>query len=281
MERRSKMDGSVLLGLVLLSSPFGVQEAEYWHGDFPGGVTLTFSGDAVVYEAADVDSPALAVLPAGTEVGVTGSGGEVLLDSGTATYWYRVAVPPGSGGYDGWMTGTSLALTFQQLGGDTLLMYGITGYDTGTWSFNSAARVLVSGRTVGEVEFSPPDGGFGQVPYGYSVRSDLPDPDGLRGLRNIVRLSFIYEACGFLNRDILLCWTGEELIMGPSADSQFEASAYRFVQSFVLPTDSTGRPEEVRVLTEVSEWDEGTEDYLITDTYSTVHAWDGSAFSEH
>lgn len=272
---------TVVLCLVVLSTATGFSRADYWHGDFTDGSALTLSDGAVVYEDADTGSASVDMLPAGTEVEITGSGGDILLENGTATYWYSVSVPRERGVCEGWMTGTSLALAFQPLGGDTLFLYGITGYDPGTCSFSSAARVLVSGRMVSEIVFSPPDGGFGQVPYSYSVRSAPAVPEGLRGLRDIVRLSFIYEACGFLNRDILLCWTGDELIMGPSADSQFEASEYRFVQSFVLPADSSGRPEEVRVLTEVSQWEEGTEDYVLTDTYSTVHAWDGSGFIEH
>jgi len=251
--------------------------ADYWHSDFTDDRTFVFSGSSPIYSSPDTGSEIVVETPAGTEVQISGSAGEVVLDSGFNTYWYQVNAVLSGTEYSGYMPGSSLAMTALQLGADTLFMFSVTGNDP-DYGLRSSARVLAAGSVLDEVEFRPVDGGFGQVPYRYSVRSLPLDPDGLQYIRDLVELSFIYEACGFLNRDILFAWTGEKLIMGPEADSQFEASEYRFIEGFVLPSDSGGSPGTVRVQTTISEWDEGTEDYIVTDSYSTDHDWTGTEF---
>jgi hypothetical protein len=251
--------------------------ADYWHGDFTDDRTFVFSASSPIYSSPDTGSEIVVETPAGTEVRVSGSAGEIVLDSGFNTFWYHVSAVLSGTEYSGYMPGSSLAMTALQLGADTLFMFSVTGNDP-DYGFQSSARVLASGMILDEVEFRPVDGGFGQVPYRYSVRSLQLDPDGLQHIRDLVELSFIYEACGFLNRDILFAWTGEKLIMGPEADSQFEASEYRFIQGFVMPSDSGGSPGTVRVQTTISEWDEEIDDYVVTDSYSADYGWTGTGF---
>lgn len=49
-------------------------------------------------------------------------------------------------------------------------------------------------------------------PYDYSVRRTLLDPSGLEGVSRLVQLSFIYEACGYLNRNFLVAVTDRGLV---------------------------------------------------------------------
>ncbi len=81
-----------------------------------------------------------------------------------------------------------------------------------------------------------------------------------------------------MNRDVLFAWTCDEFIMGPEADSQFEAGIYHFNQTFIIPSDSTGVSDEVTVLTSVEEWDEGIENYIETERFFEVYRWNGSEF---
>ncbi|MBN2586733.1 MAG: hypothetical protein JXA64_05980 [Candidatus Fermentibacteraceae bacterium] len=251
--------------------------ADYWHGDFTDDRTFVFSGNSPIYSSPDTGSEIVVETPAGTEVHISGSAGEALLDGGFMTYWYQVRAVLSGIEYSGYMPGSSLAMTAMQLGADTLFMFSVTGSDP-DYGFRSSARILSAGMVLDEVEFRPVDGGFGQVPYSYSVRSLPLDPEGLQDIRDLVELSFIYEACGFLNRDILFAWTGERLIMGPEADSQFEASEYRYIEDFIMPSDSGGSPGTVMVRTTISEWDEEIDDYVVKDSYSTDHGWTGAEF---
>jgi hypothetical protein len=178
----------------------------------------------------------------------------------------------------GYMTGSALAMTSLELSPGTLFMFNVTGFDSTEFRFGSSARVLVNGEVADEIDFRPVGGGTGQSPYDYNIRSLPLDPGELDGMMNLIQLSFIYEACGYLNRDVLFAWTGSQLVMGPDADSQFEASEYRYIETFVTPSDSAGVPGMVRVRKEISQWDEENDDYTLEESDFTDYPWNGTGF---
>jgi len=272
------MKSTLILTVALVSSSLCLLRADYWHGDFVDDSTLVFIQDANLYAAPDPDTTVLVELPAGTPVEVVGSSGEVTLAGGITTYWYQVTARLHDGGHTGFIPGTSLALTDLQLSRDTIFMFSVTGYDPSTAHFSSSARVVAGGSIIDDIVFRPVDGGFGAVPYSYSVRSLPMDAAGLQGVRELIELSFIYEACGFPNMDIAFAWTGKELVMGPRANSQFEAASYRFIETFVAPSDSGGVPDNIRIITNISEWNEDVGDYRVTESYSTDYLWTGDSF---
>lgn len=272
------MKNTLFIAVALVSSSLCLLRADYWHGDYVDDSTMVFVREAALYSAPHLDSLVTGGLPMGTPVEVRGSSGEVTLEGGITTYWYQITALLQDGEQTGFVPGTSLAMTSLRLGQDTTFMFSVTGYDPSTMEFSSSARVVADGSVLDDVVFRPVDGGFGPAPYSYSVRSLPMDPGGLTGIREMVELSFIYEACGFPNRDMAFAWTGEELVMGPQANSQFEASAYRFIETFVTPSDSGGIPGGIRVLTTISEWNESTEDYDVTESYFTDYRWSGEEF---
>ncbi|MBD3277371.1 MAG: hypothetical protein GF388_03640 [Candidatus Aegiribacteria sp.] len=253
--------------------------AEYWHGDFTDDSTLVFSEEAFLFTSPDQNSQPLMEVPRTTTVTVTGMGKEAPYD-GSPTYWYPVSVSLNGETHTGHMPGFFLAMTFMDLGEDTLFMYNVTSYDSSSYGFNSAAEVLVSGETADRVSFSPVGSGDGSRPYSYSVRALELDNAGLEGVRNLMELSFIYEACGYMNQDLLLAWTGNHLMMGPNADSQFEAAAYRYIETFVLPGDEGGEENVIGVEAVTSEWAESIQDYEVTNESFRYYSWNGSQFSE-
>ena len=265
----------VCMILTLASSAF----SDYWRGDFTSDSTVVFFEGAVLFASPDQNSATLLEVPRGTRVTVTGMGEESDFD-GFSTYWYPVSLTVNGENVEGHMPGLFLAMTSIELGVDTLFIYNVTGYDSTAYMFTSTAEVLVSGETAGRVDFSPVGSGDGSRPYSYSVRGMELNSEGLRNVRNLIELSFIYEACGFMNRDLLLAWTGTALSMGPNADSQFEAAAYRYIETFVLPGDSTGEENVIGVRETTSEWNESIQDYEVTDKSFRDYIWNGSGFSE-
>lgn len=94
----------------------------------------------------------------------------------------------------------------------------------------------------------------------------------------MIELSFIYEACGYENRDVLFAWTGTDLYMGPHASSMFEAGIFHYNETFVFPSDSGGVENEVRVTRIAEEWDEEIEGYVETERTTATYTWNGKVF---
>ncbi len=252
---------------------------EYWHGDFVDNRTTVFSEDAVMYDAPDLDSSVMFLIPMGTDVEISGSAGEDIFAGGMPSYWYNVKCKLNDTEYSGYMPGLYLAMSNVELGTDTLFLFNVTGYDQEDDLFVASARIVVSGEITAEYLFQPVGSSFGQVPYRYCIRASELNAEGLDRIRNLIELSFIYGACGYVNRDILFAWTCYEFIMGPDANSQFEAGIYLFNETFVTPSDSSGVPDEVTVLTSLAEWDEEIDDYVETERSSTVYYWNGNQFT--
>jgi hypothetical protein len=231
-----------------------------------------------MYFKPDVDSSVLVLIPIGTDVAIGGSAGEDIFTGGTPTYWYNVMCTLNETEYSGYMPGLYLAMSSLELGTDTLFLFNVTGYDQEDDRFSASARIVISGEIAAEHVFQPVRSRFGQVPYGYCIRGIELSNAGLTGIRNLIELSFIYEACGYVNRDALFAWTCSDFIMGPEADSQFEAGIYHFNQTFITPSDSMGVSEEITVLTSVEKWDEEIEGYIETESYFEVYSWNGGGF---
>ncbi len=271
---------SILRALLILTAAalVPVLHADYWFGDFVGDSTVVFQDGSPIYSTPDLQSQQLARLQAGTGVRVTGSAGEVKMPGGLVTYWYKVEPMEGTEDISGYMTGSTLAMTSLELSPGTLFMFNLTGFDSTEFRFGSSAVVLVNGEVADEIDFRPVGGGTGRSPYDYNIRSLPLDAGGLDGVMSLIQLSFIYEACGYLNRDVLFAWTGSDLVMGPNADSQFEAAEYTYIETFVTPSDSAGIPGIVRVRREISQWDEEKDDYSLEESSFTDYPWSGTGF---
>ena len=263
----------------LLAAHCSTVFGDYWHGDFVDSTTVVFSEDAILYSSPDLDSRIIMAVPICTAITVSGSAGEVLLPDGTPTYWYDVSFELPGISLEGYMPGTSLAMTSLELGSDTLFIFNVTGFNPDEYRYSASARIVESGSISEEITFRPVGGGFGQGPYSYCIRGTELDPSGLESVRNLIELSFIYEACGYPNKDILFVWTGDEFLMGPEASSQFEAGLYQYNETFITPADSSGVPGEVTVEVSSTTWDEDLGDYGETSRSSMVYSWNAQSFT--
>ncbi len=264
------------LVIMILTTPNA--RGDYWYGDFIDNTTHVFSSNAVLFTAPDLDSQAIMRIPIGSDVEITGSDGEDIFQNSMPSYWYEVTYEDDNAEYTGFMPGVYLAMTGIELGIDTLFLFNVIGYLQEEDRYIASARIIISGEITAEQEFQPVGGGFGHVPYAYCVRGTELNAEGLNSIRNLIELSFIYGACGYLNRDILVAWISDELIMGPKADSMFESGIFRFIETFIIPSDSSGIQDEVTVLTSISGWDEEIDNYTETENSSAVYHWNGNAF---
>lgn len=254
--------------------------ADYWHGDFIGDSTRVFQERSAVFASPETPSDTVSTVSRGSSAKILGSGGVVVLDNGTRSYWYEVSVETEAGTVEGWMPGTSLAMVSLQPESGSLFMFTVTGYDSSAFSFTGSAVLLKEGEPPRELTINPVGGESPEAPYDYSVRATLEDPSGLDRVEHLLELSFIYEACGYPNRDVLIAVTESGMVQGPSAGSQFEAGLYTFAEDFILPRDSSGVPNEVLITGWLGLWDEDGENYIEQERTVRTAQWTGNEFIE-
>lgn len=272
-----KLGAPPLLALILLT---GTAKGDYWNGDFTGD--STFTARAAALYSAPADSPAAVMeLPAGSALSVTGLGQGRFDQGGVSSYWYPVLFEDGSPeGISGFIPGAFLALSSLPLGGDTLFLFTVTGWDSTTSEYLGAVRVLAGGEILDEIVLNPPGSVCGQGFYPYNTESSLLDPSGLDGISALIELSFLYNACAYANPDLLLAWTGTDLVMGPEGENEYEAGEYVYGSRFILPSGEGGEPGRVGVEGSLSLWDEALEDYVLSETERVRFAWNGLDFEE-
>ncbi len=253
-------------------------QGDYWYGDFTDDRTVVFSNTAVILSFPDIDCSQGVRLPMGTELDITGSSGKDSLPDGMPFYWYEATFEYSGDLCSGYIPGPDLAMTSLALGGDTLFVFSVNGFNSEEHCFIATARVISSDEILAEQVFRPVGAYFGQFPYDYCIRGMELQADGFTGIKNLIELSFIYEACGYENRDVLFAWTGTDLYMGPHASSQFEAGCYHFNETFILPSDSGGADNEVTIEVFVEEWDEVIEGYVGTERTTVTYIWNGEVF---
>ena len=240
-----------------------ISTQQYHYGHFlEGSETTVFAGNASVLSGCTGEACLVAGLPAGTPVLVAEEG----------TEYCRVE----AGGAGGWVPTTDLALVSLPVTGG-LFQLGITGLDG-------------SGAPAGEARLIRGDGSFLACPVelrpfsesgrvDYCIEASEVPAVGLTGVETALMLSFVYEACGYLNSDILLVATDDELVPGPEARSVSEAGIFHHVSSLVLPPE-LGEDDVVEISTRHTEWTEDGDSLLVSldETSLVRYVWNGRFF---
>ncbi len=253
-------------------------QADYWYGDFTDDRTVVFSNTAVILSFPDIDCSQGVRLPMGTELDITGSSGKDTLPDGMPFYWYEATFEYSGDLCSGYIQGPDLAMTSLALGGDTLFVFTVNGFNPEEQYFIATARIISSDEILAEQVFRPVGSWYEQYPYSYCISGMELPADGFTGIENLIELSFIYEACGYENRDVLFVWTGTDLYMGPDASSMFEAGIFHYNETFVLPSDSGGVENEVIIYGIAERWDEAIEGYVETEKTTATYTWNGEVF---
>lgn len=253
-------------------------QGDYWYGDFTDDRTVVFSNTAVILSYPDIDCSQGMRLAMGTELDIAGSSERDSLPDGMPFYWYEAIFEYNGYPCSGFIPGPDLAMTSLVLGGDTLFVFSVNGFNPEEQCFIATARIISSDEILAEQVFRPVGAYNGQFPYDYCIGGMELQADGFTGINNLIELSFIYGACGFVNRDVLFAWTGTDLIMGPDASSMSEAGCFHYNETFVLPSDSGGVENEIRVTGIAEDWDEDIEDYVERERTTETYTWNGEVF---
>ncbi len=260
------MTEALLLAAALFST------MQFGHGRFVEGVeTTVFAEGSAMLSDSTPGAAHLADLPAGLPV--------VILEA--SRNWCLVEVRssfhlPAFARFTGWVEAEALApVSLQTSGG--LFQFGITGSDE-------------SGNPTGEARLHRDDGVVlsclvdlrsfsegGRV--GHGIEASEVAADRLSDVETAIVLSFVYEACGYLNSDILIVATADRLVLGPAAGSVSEAGLFSHIESLVLPP---GLDEEnvVEIMTvqQGGTWEGDPGFVSLPDTSVIRYSWNGRFF---
>jgi hypothetical protein len=113
----------------------------------------------------------------------------------------------------------------------------------------ATARVIRDGKIFTSLEFEPISFGFFDPGYfGHSVCVQVDDSHGFKGIRNVIRVEFSYEACGYSNGEVYLLWDGTKLIDLTSARWVVDAGVFAYTVETYFPDDSIGGHKDTLTL---------------------------------
>jgi hypothetical protein len=264
----------LLLALASVKPAGSGARAPFEYGSFQTGCA------AVAFSTGLADSPSadgcsLLVLLRGDTVTITGPGEGTCRSRGFDSQWYPVLAADGT---SGWVRGTDLAPSYIETR-NGLLLFAITGRPADSLYHGAVMLVRQGGALLDSAEVLVPADHY--LPsYGYCVSFRTADPAGLDRADAAAVLEFVYEACGYVNEDVLLLETGPHLVVGPYAYRAFEAGIFHYTETLVLPSHDGGSPEEVTVRAIEETFDDEAGEYVTVRTGSTAYAWSGAGFTE-
>lgn len=263
--------------LLLTSLALGISMADSYYGMITGDRALVFREDAALFEEPSESSQIVCALPVGEELFRLAAVDIQYEGDGMSCTWMEAFCEMDGVTCRGYIPHSWLALTDQTLSGDTLFMFGIDTYYTDHYRFVGSARAVRGGEILWESVFYPPGGAFGGNDYRYGVSSGQIDAEDYT-FSNLIMLSFLYEACGFENRNILFVWTGSYLVLGISASTVYEAGLFHHTEEFIFPEQESPSSARIMLVTTKEEFDDDTMDYFITSQDTTHYLWNGLEF---
>ncbi len=263
--------------LLLTSLAVGITLADSYYGNITGDRAFVFREDAALFEKPSESSGVICSPPIGAELFRLAAVDVQYEGDGMSCTWLEAFCEIDGDTCRGYIPHSWLALTDQTLFGDTLFIFGIDTYYPDCHRFVGSARAVCRGEILWESVFYPPGGAFGGNDYRYGVASRQIDAEDYT-FSNLIMLSFLYEACGYENRNVLFVWTGSYLVLGISASTVFEAGVFHYSEEFIFPEQESPSSARIMLVTTKEEFDDGIMDYFITSQDTTNYFWNGLEF---
>jgi hypothetical protein len=226
-------------------------QAEYGAFDYgkfvPESPVLLFGDKVNVREEPSIKAKVVATLTIGDPMEIIGTAETQYTVNDYTTNWYEVAFEEEGEVMQGYVWGGLISIvslplkTFDEDNFD-VFVFSITGFDEEK-GFTGEARIVKDGRIISKVSFEIM--GHAELEgsgYSHSISGIALDDAGFSQLDNIFVLSFMYEACGVANGDVLLFWNGSKLVYGVEGVSVSEADLFSQTFNFYFPSEIEGSP---------------------------------------
>lgn len=111
--------------------------------------------------------------------------------------------------------------------------------------------------------------------YGNMFLLNVTNNKGLDGIKNIIEVDLVSEACGMNGGIDYITWDGLKLKELFSLTSSSDFGIFSFDESVIFPSDSLGVENSILYKVEYAEADEDHNEWYKTVTYNRKYKWEG------
>lgn len=277
-----------LLMMFLLTGMLWAQEQEcpFMYGEYKPESFVTLFGDKVnIRKEASTQAELVTQLSIGSQVSIVEKSEKTYTMGGYTTNWYKVNITGEQANHTGYIWGGLLSMVTTDIpraeGGSDKLVYGFT-----SWSkekdFITTIRIIRDGKVLTSLDFEPISSGFHDAGvFGHGVCIKIDGNHGFKGIKNVIRLEYIYEACGYENGEIFLLWDGVKLTYLAKASMVVEAGIFAYTYDLIFPDMPGGKPNTMQINQEFieTEWNDETEKITNHEITRKKFVWDGLSVS--
>ncbi len=273
----------ILLFLSGLVTTLNAQvDCPFRYGEFSSESEVYLFGDKVNVRAEpNTTSAIVSNKPIGSEVQVLSKSDKTFTMGGYTTNWYLVTFVENGKTLNGFVWGGLISLVTTDIprteDSYDQLVYGITGWSNEK-EFTSTVRIVRDGKVLTSIDFEPISSGFFDAGvFGHNVCIRIDDGHGFKGIKNVIRIEFGYEACGYENGEILLLWDGTKLTYLAKASQVVEAGVFAYTYDLIFPDQPEGKANTLQVVQEYieSEYEGETEKVLNHEITYKDFSWNG------
>lgn len=261
----------------------------YQHGSYSVGANVYLFGDKVnVRDKADLKGKALDQLPVGTKITVKEIMKETATINNYSEAWYKVEYKNSLGKNGiGYVWGGLIAKGFVE--GDfnndkinEMVLYGITKSDKNGRK-TAEARLVAAGKIINSIYLDVIETTMGDEKsnlfYYYTIESKKIGDVGFKPQLSIIRFSAIYEACEYMNGDILVATDGIKLYSVMKAIRMSNESASIWYE-LTYPNDKDGIANTIICVEKNDVTDEDGVSQGVNVQSRILYIWDGKEFKE-
>jgi hypothetical protein len=266
---------------MLTSVTAQAEYAVYDYGQFvPGSPVLLFGDKVNIREEPSINAKVVATLTIGDPMEIIAEAETQYTVNDYTTNWYQVAFEEEGEQMEGYVWGGLISIvslplkTFDEDNFD-VFVFSITGFDEEK-GFTGEARAAKDGKIVSKTSFEITGYSGDEGGYSHSISGIALDDAGFAQLDNIFVLSFMYEACGVANGDVLLFWNGSKLVYGVEGVSVSEADLFSQTFDFYFPSEIEGSPNYlIHVQTFDEYYDEVAPEHTVR-----LYKWNGKKLEQ-
>lgn len=274
---------SFLFLIVVNISLIAQQNCPFHYGSFAMETSASLFGDKVNVRATPSTGAAVvANLNIGTLVYITELSEKKFTMGGYTTNWYNVNFDNNGKRESGYVWGGLISLVSADLpvsaNNSDKLVYGITSW-TQENDFISTARIVRDGKVLTSIDFDPISTGFFDAGvFGHSVCIAIDGNHGFKGIKNVIRIEYIYEACGYSNGEVFLLWDGSRLVYFTKATRVSEAGIFHYGYELVFPDEPNGSADILKIIQTSEEYEESGDSLRVANREVTEKKfqWDGA-----
>ena len=185
--------------------------------------------------------------------------------------WYEVSYRKGNEQKTGYLWGGNLALAYGKKDQTEYLLGAIGTIDLAS-SLNSRLVLHVklfafeNGKQVDQISFS-----WGELNF---ISMTIGDNKGLEGVKTIVRIDNVGEACGVPTLTNYYLWTGKTFYPLNTLTNVSDAGVFYSSAEYIFPSDKGGKKSQIIMKAEAAEFDEN-EKLIKKEKFKATFLWTG------